>query len=250
VTRSRPLLILASWLAVACIAAAGVMVRAWVLGEPRVGWAIVNELAIIPIWALATPLVFRATARWKVTWKSAPGYLAAGAAFVLLSNALIRLPQLFTGGFVKNLTFGLTTYGAGAMLAWTALVAIGVWLAPRAHSSRQQAPSTHLVLADGAKTLRFPLDDIDWIEAEDNYALIHVNGKTHSVRQRMSDLESRLDAGRFARVHRGAIVNLARVTAVRPLAHGDFEVVLDGGAVVRGARGRRGALATLSAEEG
>jgi hypothetical protein len=240
VKRSRSLLIAASWLAVACVATAGVMVRAWVLGTRQVGWAILNELAIIPIWALVTPLVFRAAARWKVTWKSAPSYFAAGAAFVVLSNAVIRLPLVVEGVFLKSLADGLTVYGPGAMLAWSALVAIGVWLAPR-----PEAAATHLVLADGAKTLRLPFEAIDWIEAEDNYALIHVNGKTHSVRQKMSDLESRLDAGRFARVHRGAIVNVARVTAVRPLTHGDFEVVLDGGAVVRGTRSRRSALAGL-----
>jgi DNA-binding LytR/AlgR family response regulator len=43
-------------------------------------------------------------------------------------------------------------------------------------------------------------------------------------------------------VHRSAIVRRAAVQEIRPLTHGDFELVLAGGAVVRGSRSRRAAL--------
>lgn len=242
-TWTRPLAISASWLGVALVAAAEVAVRAYAIGYARVGHAIAAELAIIPLWALITPLVFTATARWRVTWRSAPLYFVAGLTFTVAANAIIRIPLLFTHDFLRSLIVGLTIFTPGAILAWSAIVAIGVWLAPHPESS--ETP-THLVLTDGAKVVRVALEAIEWIEAEDNYVRIHTPGKTHTVRQRMRDLESQLDTARFARVHRSAIVSLARVAAVRPLTHGDFEVVLESGAVVRGTRSRRAAFAGLA----
>ena len=37
-------------------------------------------------------------------------------------------------------------------------------------------------------------DDIDWIEAADYYATLHVGGDAHLLRQTMADLEASLDA--------------------------------------------------------
>jgi DNA-binding LytR/AlgR family response regulator len=48
-------------------------------------------------------------------------------------------------------------------------------------------------------------------------------------------------------VHRSAIVRRDAVQEIRPLTHGDFEVILTTGAVVRGSRSRRAALAMLTA---
>jgi hypothetical protein len=242
-TWSRPLAITGSWLGIALVAAAEVSVRAYAIGYARVGHAIAAELSIIPLWALITPAVFTATARWRLTWRSAPLYFVAGLVFTVVANAIIRIPLLFSHGFVQSLIVGLTIFTPGAMLAWSAIVAIGVWLAPR---PEKPGTPTHLVLPDGAKVLRVALEAIEWVEAEDNYVRIHTPDKTHTIRQRMRDLESQLDTARFARVHRSAIVSLARVAAVRPLTHGDFEVVLESGAVVRGTRSRREAFAGLS----
>ena len=55
--------------------------------------------------------------------------------------------------------------------------------------------------------------DIDWIEAADYYACLHVGPRTHLLRRSMSDLEDELDEARFCRIHRSTIVNLDRVRA-------------------------------------
>ena len=82
-------------------------------------------------------------------------------------------------------------------------------------------------------------EDIDWIEAADYYATLHVGGEAHLVRQTMADLEASLDAQRFVRVHRGAIVNIDRVHEVHPLFRGDCTLVLAGGTQVLLSRTRR-----------
>lgn len=93
--------------------------------------------------------------------------------------------------------------------------------------------------ADGIRLIR--TDEIDWIAAADNYAELHTGGRSFLTREPLQALEARLGPG-FARVHRGAIVNLDRVRELHPLAAGDQLAVLDGGARVRVSRTYRARL--------
>jgi two-component system LytT family response regulator len=81
--------------------------------------------------------------------------------------------------------------------------------------------------------------EIDWIEAADYYASLHVGTRTHLLRRSMSDLEGDLDPLMFCRVHRSAIVNVARVRELRLDANGEYEILLDGGTKVRLSRSYR-----------
>ena len=74
------------------------------------------------------------------------------------------------------------------------------------------------------------VDEIDWIEAADNYVRIHAGRETHLIRETMNHLETRLDKRKFVRIHRGAIVNLDSIEEIRALFHGDHSVLLRGGA--------------------
>src|SRR5262245_20485383 len=72
-------------------------------------------------------------------------------------------------------------------------------------------------------------EQIDWLEAADNYVRVHTRDDTHLVRDTLTEFESRLDPGRFARIHRSAIVNLDRVKELQPPFHGEYSVLLDDG---------------------
>ena len=87
-----------------------------------------------------------------------------------------------------------------------------------------------------------PASDVRWIAAAGNYAELHVAGATHLVRATLQELESGLDPARFARIHRGAIVRVDCVREVVPAAHGNFDVVLDDGEVLRLSRRYRARL--------
>ncbi|HEY7635614.1 MAG TPA: LytTR family DNA-binding domain-containing protein [Gemmatimonadales bacterium] len=79
-------------------------------------------------------------------------------------------------------------------------------------SSRPPAARIAVPSAEG-EILLDPAE-IDWIEAEDDHAVIHAGQGHHRVRQPLAALEARLDRG-FVRVHRSAIVRLDRVREVR-----------------------------------
>ena len=65
------------------------------------------------------------------------------------------------------------------------------------------------------------------------YVTLHVGEREVLHRMSLSDLDARLDPRRFVRIHRSAIVNLERVQRLEPLTHGEFDVVVRGGARVR-----------------
>ena len=85
-------------------------------------------------------------------------------------------------------------------------------------------------------------EDVDWIEAADYYASLHVAGKTHLLRETMADLEKQLDPDKFVRIHRSAIVNVDRVREIHPMFRGDCTLVLQDGTQLRLSRGRREAF--------
>ena len=78
--------------------------------------------------------------------------------------------------------------------------------------------------------------EIDWVEAADYYACLHVGTRTHLIRRSISELEQDLDSTAFCRVHRSAIVNLDRVRGLKLNADGEYEVQLENGTKLRPSR--------------
>ena len=81
--------------------------------------------------------------------------------------------------------------------------------------------------------------DIDWIESSGNYAHLHAHGASYVVRMTMGELERRLDPARFARIHRSTIVQIDRIQDIIAAWHGDFDVTLRDGTVLRLSRNYR-----------
>jgi len=75
--------------------------------------------------------------------------------------------------------------------------------------------------------------EIDWIEAADYYASLHVGVRTHLLRRTLAELEQELDPAMFCRTHRSSIVNLNRVKSLNVNSQGEYEVVLENDTHVR-----------------
>jgi two-component system LytT family response regulator len=71
-----------------------------------------------------------------------------------------------------------------------------------------------LVVPNGAKDSFVNVDDIEWVEAADYYACLHVGGRKLMLRETIKQLAGTLDPRKFVRVHRCAIVNLDRVREI------------------------------------
>ena len=113
--------------------------------------------------------------------------------------------------------------------------------APATPDSRFPTPSylSRILAKSTHKSELIAVDDIDWIEAADYYARLHVGARAHLVRETMASLEERLDPSRFVRVNRSAIVNLERVRELRPHGRGAHVVVLADGTRLKLTRERK-----------
>ena len=106
-----------------------------------------------------------------------------------------------------------------------------------------------LAVKSGGKVLILKLDEIDWIEAADNYVNLHVGGESHLHRETMSALERRLSAGKFIRISRSTIVNIERIKELQPLFHGEYAVILRNGTRLTLSRSHREKLDRLLGKE-
>ena len=102
-----------------------------------------------------------------------------------------------------------------------------------------------LVVRSGERYEFVAVESIDWIEAANNYVLLHCGSRQHLLGETMSSLESRLDPARFARVHRGRMVNLDRIVALHPLFSGTYALELQGGVRITTGRQYKGVVQNL-----
>jgi len=114
---------------------------------------------------------------------------------------------------------------------------VGGHVAPRGYLER-------LVVKSGGRVTLLQVGDIEWIDADGDYARIHVGKTWHLLRETMKRLEQQLDPARFVRIHRSTIVNLEKVKELQPFYRGEYVVVLHNGVALKLSRGYRANLET------
>jgi len=117
----------------------------------------------------------------------------------------------------------------------------------RMGENRQPLPSPPLeriAVKSAGEVCFLKTSEIDWIEAADYYACLHVGGKNHLLRRSMAELEEDLDPNMFCRVHRSSIVNLERVQGLKVAEDGEYEILLGNGTRIRLSRRYRKHLET------
>ncbi len=96
-----------------------------------------------------------------------------------------------------------------------------------------------LVIKSGGRVFFLRTDEIDWIEAAGNYVRLHLGEDSHLFRETMNNMEARVDARRFVRIHRSRIVNTDRIKELQPWFNGEYVVVLQNGTRLTLSRGYR-----------
>ena len=129
------------------------------------------------------------------------------------------------GKFTERIAAALEDLGLGAPRRW----------------------AKRLAIKSAGRVMLIEARDIDRIEAAGNYVEVRVGAKAHLLRETLTNLETRLDPERFARVSRASIVNIERVRELQPMFNGDFVVVLRDGSEVVGSRRYRESLDKLLA---
>lgn len=102
-----------------------------------------------------------------------------------------------------------------------------------------------LAVKSSGRVIFLRTEDIDWIEAADNYVSLHVGTETHLHRETMSALVAQLPPNQFLRISRSTIVNVERIKELQPLFHGEYVVILRNGTKLTLSRNYREALRQL-----
>ncbi len=92
-----------------------------------------------------------------------------------------------------------------------------------------RAPAERILVRDQAKVNVLGVDQVDFIEAQDDYVCIHAGAAQFLKAQTLGDIEESLDARRFVRIHRSYLMNLDRLQRLEPYAKDSRVAILKDG---------------------
>jgi len=239
----------------------------WEVSSNSVTWALVPLMA----WWLAHFPLTRET--W---WRSVPAHVVGAVVFSLTHTvAMVVLRQLayrlmgerydfgpFWDNWIYELRKDCLTYLVivGGLMAFRTY---GLWIDARAaraaepvgaHAGAADAgvadagvavPLNRLIVRKRNREFILDAADIDRIDADGNYVVVHSGGESYRVRDSLDGLAKRLGEQRFARVHRAHVVNIDRIREIQPWDHGDYRIVLKDGSFVNFSRRYRSRLQYL-----
>jgi two-component system LytT family response regulator len=119
-------------------------------------------------------------------------------------------------------------------------------IAERLAETMGRGPMTRIFVRLGRSILPVAVDDVAWLEAEGDYVAVNTCGVRHLLHVSLSQLEMRLDPGRFTRIHRTHIVNLDHVAAFRREPGGQLAAEMKDGTRLAVSRARAKELRSLA----
>jgi two-component system LytT family response regulator len=86
-----------------------------------------------------------------------------------------------------------------------------------------------ILVREAERAFFLSVDDIQRVSAAGNYVEVYAGGKAHLVRDSLTSFIAQLDPAEFLRVHRSHVVRVGFIAELRPMFHGDYELVLRDG---------------------
>ena len=91
------------------------------------------------------------------------------------------------------------------------------------------APARQILVRETERAFFLSIDDIQRVSAAGNYVEVYSGGKVHLVRDSLTSFINQLDPAEFLRIHRSHVVRVSFIAELRPMFHGDYELVLRDG---------------------
>lgn len=86
-----------------------------------------------------------------------------------------------------------------------------------------------VVIKDGGKINIVPVEQIRWIEAQDDYVMIHSEKGKYLKQKTMKYFEDHLDENAFVRIHRSHIINLNYIQHLEQQENDSYKLILKNG---------------------
>jgi two-component system, LytTR family, response regulator len=91
------------------------------------------------------------------------------------------------------------------------------------------AAASQILVRESERAFFLLVDDIQRVSAAGNYVEVHARGKVHLIRDTLTSFIAQLNPAEFLRVHRSHVVRVGFISELRPMFHGDYELVLRDG---------------------
>jgi DNA-binding LytR/AlgR family response regulator len=104
------------------------------------------------------------------------------------------------------------------------------------------ATPERLMVSAGSRRVVVDPAEIEWLGSAGNYVVVYWQGREGLIRETLQAMEGRLDGRVFARAHRSAIVNLAKVKDAASLSDGSWRLTTESGSEVVVSRTYRDAV--------
>jgi hypothetical protein len=241
----RSILLLLVGFAVATIGLMTLQHGVWIAHEGRaVPWAGLLKARIGDCFCYAVFMPLLCWLAWRhpidrARWPTAlPLYFFAALIIAFLKECLfVAIGDIFRPGVFVLSDILAEDYSSEVLNIW-ALIGIAhalafherYWRSQRQGAASSNALERLVVKADGT-VRRIPFEDIQWVEAQGNYAQVNTRSGRRMIRETMRSLEERLGA-QFLRVHRSIIVNVDAVESVKARSASEYWLILKSGARV------------------
>jgi two-component system LytT family response regulator len=107
----------------------------------------------------------------------------------------------------------------------------------RQHFAESDEKLHRVVIKKSGKIHVISTNDINFLEAQDDYVMIYTNEGKYLKQQTMKYFEQHLDSQKFVRVHRSYIANIACIERIEPYEKSNFVLILRDGNKVPVSRG-------------
>jgi two-component system LytT family response regulator len=108
---------------------------------------------------------------------------------------------------------------------------------------------TRVAVRTSGRTSFVDVENVDWMQAAENYVQLHVGRAAHLLHVTMNRLENALDPELFVRIHRSIIVNARRIKEIQAAEHGEYVIVLQSGVRIQSSRSYHARVKALSANK-
>lgn len=93
-------------------------------------------------------------------------------------------------------------------------------------------PIRRFLVREGDRLIVLSAAQIDWVEAEGNYVLVHAAGKRYMLREKLGVMADLLRPYGVFRANRSVLVNVEFIQELRPMFKGGYTILLKDGARV------------------
>jgi hypothetical protein len=201
--------------------------------------------------ALFVPLLIVLVRRYPIDRPRWPHHLpvllfAAVPVAIAKEAIFVAVGNVFRPGLFDLATILSEDLSYEVMAVW-AMTAVCHLLVPhqKVIRKREQAGEANGILVPTRHGVeRIALEEIEYVDAQGNYARLMTTGGRYLVRETMARLEARLGV-EFLRVHRSVIVRRDRIERVEAAANGGFHILLASGTRLRSGRSYRAAILAM-----